>query len=164
MPLVMIKSDARAREKPCLRCGYSLRKIDAMHCPECGLSVWLSLNAHDHLDRSNPEWLRRMAVGLIVMAVAMLPALLAHGLAAKFRYDVSTQRVRMNAIMRQIQEAEEPDIKLLQQYQLARKPIRREDRHVWLELGGGVGFLVLFHVGLLAQPLNEQRFPDKLKG
>ena len=44
MPLVIIKSDRRAREKPCLRCGYSLRRIDSTHCPECGLSVWLSLN------------------------------------------------------------------------------------------------------------------------
>ena len=27
MPLVLIKSDPKAREKPCIRCGYSLRKI-----------------------------------------------------------------------------------------------------------------------------------------
>src|SRR5690242_12457236 len=75
MPLVMIKSDPRAREKPCLRCGHSLRKIDATHCPDCGLSVWLSLNSNDGLDGSRPEWLRRMAVALWVMAPAQLLAL-----------------------------------------------------------------------------------------
>jgi hypothetical protein len=75
MPLIMIKSDPRAREKPCLRCGYSLRKIDATHCPECGLSVWLSLNNNDGLDSSRPEWLRRMATALWAMAAAQLLAL-----------------------------------------------------------------------------------------
>ena len=75
MPLVMIKSDPRAREKPCLRCGYSLRKIDATHCPECGLSVWLSLNNNDGLDSSRPEWLRRMATALWAMAAAQIVAL-----------------------------------------------------------------------------------------
>jgi hypothetical protein len=70
MPLVIIKSDRRAREKPCLRCGYSLRRIDSTHCPECGLSVWLSLNQNDALDWSRPEWLRRMSRGLWIMAAA----------------------------------------------------------------------------------------------
>ena len=70
MPLVIIKSDRRAREKPCLRCGYSLRRIDSTHCPECGLSVWLSLNQNDALDWSRPEWLRRMARGLWIMSAA----------------------------------------------------------------------------------------------
>jgi ribosomal protein S27AE len=45
------QSDARAREKPCLRCGTSLRKnLDDKYCPECGLSVWLSLNLNDTLE------------------------------------------------------------------------------------------------------------------
>jgi hypothetical protein len=70
MPLVLIKSDPKAREKPCLRCGYSLRKImDARNCPECGLSVWVSLNQNDSLDWSRPEWLRQIATGALVMAV-----------------------------------------------------------------------------------------------
>ena len=65
MPLVMIKSDPRAREKPCIRCGYSLRKVtDSIHCPECGLAVWLSLNNNDTLENSNPDWLRRSALAL----------------------------------------------------------------------------------------------------
>src|SRR5512143_277321 len=82
----IIKSDPRAREKPCLRCGYSLRKnLDAKYCPECGLSVWLSLNGNDALDFSNPAWLRRLkwaslmlaasqGVGLVLWAMLKLPA------------------------------------------------------------------------------------------
>src|SRR4051812_9744933 len=78
MPPTMIKSDPRAREKPCIRCGYSLRKVtDSMHCPECGLSVWLSLNPNDTLENSNPAWLRGMAVALLVFAAAGLLALAA---------------------------------------------------------------------------------------
>src|SRR3954447_17612684 len=69
MPVTLVKSDPKAREKPCLRCGYSLRKLlDAKHCPECGLSMWLSLNANDSLDWSNPSWLRRLAFGGIILA------------------------------------------------------------------------------------------------
>src|SRR5207302_7520373 len=64
----IVKSDKRAREKPCLRCGYSLRRIDALHCPECGLSVWRSLNQNDALDWSHPEWLRKLALACFALA------------------------------------------------------------------------------------------------
>jgi hypothetical protein len=78
MHIVMIQSDARSREKPCLRCGYSLRKLaDSRHCPECGLSVWLSLNNNDVLDASNPAWLRRMSLAAWAMAGITTVAILA---------------------------------------------------------------------------------------
>src|SRR5687767_12458971 len=71
MPLILIQTDAKSREKPCLRCGYSLRKIgDARNCPECGLSVWVSLNQNDSLDWSRPEWLRVISLGALIMAGA----------------------------------------------------------------------------------------------
>src|SRR5215210_5353683 len=64
-------NDKRAREKPCLRCGYSLRQIpDARHCPECGLSAWLSLHEGDALDRSNPAWLLRLTFASAMLAIA----------------------------------------------------------------------------------------------
>ena len=81
MPVTMIKSDARAREKPCLRCGYSLRKLlDSKHCPECGLSVWLSLNPNDTLDWSNPEWLKRLSLATWVLAAAQATAFVPYAL------------------------------------------------------------------------------------
>jgi len=64
-------SDPRAREKPCLRCGTSLRKnLDDKYCPQCGLSVWLSLNPNDTLEWSNPPWLRKAAKGATILAIA----------------------------------------------------------------------------------------------
>jgi hypothetical protein len=78
MRVVRVMSDAKAREKPCLRCGYSLRKLlDARYCPECGLSVWLSLNPDDSLDRSSPPWTRRLAMSSWIMAAAQIIGLAA---------------------------------------------------------------------------------------
>ncbi|MGB7159165.1 MAG: hypothetical protein WBD40_13945 [Tepidisphaeraceae bacterium] len=71
MPLVMLKSDPRARLKPCLRCGYSLKNItDSRNCPECGLAIWISLSGNDDLEMSSPEWLRRLATGTALLACA----------------------------------------------------------------------------------------------
>ena len=68
---MLIKSDPRARLKPCLRCGYSLRNVpDARLCPECGLPIWLTLGGNDDLEMSNPQWLRRLAVGSLMLGVA----------------------------------------------------------------------------------------------
>lgn len=76
----IIKSDPRAREKPCLRCGYSLRKLDDIKkCPECGLAIWISLSGNDTFDLSNPAWIRKIKNGCWMMAAAhffALPAVL----------------------------------------------------------------------------------------
>ena len=80
MAMRMLQPDERARLKPCLHCGYSLRhNIDARNCPECGLAVRVSLRDGDALDWSNPAWLRSTAraTGLIVVAhLGLLAALL----------------------------------------------------------------------------------------
>lgn len=69
----IIASNERARSKPCLRCRYSLRFLsDRLHCPECGLPVWISLNGTDALGLSNPDWLRRMAVGCVGLGLSSL--------------------------------------------------------------------------------------------
>ncbi len=83
MYVKQFQSDARAREKPCLRCGTSLRKnLDDKYCPECGLSVWLSLNPNDTLEWSSPPWLRRSAKGAALLALAQPLAFIAYLLAA----------------------------------------------------------------------------------
>jgi hypothetical protein len=73
------RSDPRAREKPCIRCGLSLRKhLDDRYCPDCGLSVWMSLNANDALDYSNANWLRKASRGAWVMSAIQTVALVAY--------------------------------------------------------------------------------------
>jgi len=70
MLVTLVYSDKKAREKPCLRCGRSLRGVvDARHCPECGLAVWLSLGGNDALEWSNPPWLGRLSMvcGMLVL-------------------------------------------------------------------------------------------------
>ncbi|MGA2498972.1 MAG: hypothetical protein ABSH20_14615 [Tepidisphaeraceae bacterium] len=78
MPLTQVLSDARSREKPCIRCGYSLRgNPDARHCPECGLSVWLSLNQNEDLDWSSPAWTASLSLASWIMAAAQVLGMLA---------------------------------------------------------------------------------------
>jgi hypothetical protein len=135
MSLVMIKSDPRAREKPCLRCGYSLRKIESTHCPECGLSVWMSLNQNDMLEWSRPEWLRRMAVGLWIMAGAQVIGLAPYALVTVFAFFPPTK----GAAGRWVEVA------------LASVNVL------------GAAYLISYHAGLFFLTNNERRYPDRLK-
>jgi len=162
--VTIIKSDVRSREKPCLRCGYSLRKIDSTHCPECGLSLWISLNSNNHLDRSSPDWLRRMALGLIVMAIAMLPGVLSYGLVAKQRIEVSQKLLQARKLMEAVQASDDPDPKAYAAALMAHAQARQVSSTPRAELAAGISFLLLYHAGLLALTWNEQRYPDKLKG
>ena len=164
MRVTIIKSDVRSREKPCLRCGYSLRKIDSTHCPECGLSLWISLNSNNHLDRSSPDWLRRMALGLIVMTIAMLPGVVSYGLAAKHRIEVSQKLLHARKLMEAVQASDVPDPKTYAAALVAHAQARQISSTPWAELAAGISFLLLYHAGLLALTWNEQRYPDKLKG
>lgn len=99
MRVHIVTSDARAREKPCLRCGLSLRKhLDDRHCPRCGLSVWLSLNANDALDGSNPAWLRRLSSAFWMMAFTQWMPLVALVLILLPRAENSSQRYALAAL------------------------------------------------------------------
>jgi hypothetical protein len=153
MPLVMIKSDKRAREKPCLRCGYSLRRLgDATHCPECGLSVWLSLNQNDNLDMSNPDWLRRMAVGLWLMAIGSLLGL------AGYVPQVLHQVAHFNWTMEQ-DRLEELDP---EGYVPSGPPPQMTPGTQRLVAATGWVYLATYFPGLLLATWQERRYPDRL--
>jgi hypothetical protein len=160
MPLVMIKSDVRAREKPCLKCGYSLRKIDSNHCPECGLSVWLSLNQNDTLDMSNPEWLRRMARGLWVLAVASVLAVIACAPASLQTFRTMQYRQRLHQAML---EAADDDAKWATIVRSITRP-KPDYQVVRLTALVGAAALVAYEAGLLILTSNENRYPDRLAG
>jgi hypothetical protein len=134
MPVTIIKSDKRAREKPCLRCEYSLRKIDSTHCPECGLSVWLSLSNNDSLEWSRADWLRRMTLGLMIMTLAqgfgMVPYALL--LVAMFGGQASSGAAYFGWV---------------------------SVAKVCAAL-----YLVAYHIGLFIVTGSERRYPDRLKG
>ena len=66
MPFEMMRPERRARLKPCLRCGYSLRhNNESRNCPECGLAVRISRGGDDTLEMSDPAWLRRQQLAVL---------------------------------------------------------------------------------------------------
>jgi hypothetical protein len=163
MPLVMIKSDPRSREKPCLRCGYSLRKItDSNHCPECGLSLWLSLNQNDTLEMSNPDWLRRMALALWIMAGANLIALIA-------LCPLSLQVVRTTMFQQQrahiIREAMvSGDPTVIAPKMRALRPHYLDETLINAAILAAAAAFVLSNVGMVLLSSEEGRYPDQLAG
>ena len=157
----MIKSDPRAREKPCIRCGYSLRKItDSNYCPECGLSVWLSLNQNDTLEMSNPEWLRRIAWGLLVLAVASVLATAAFAPASVQAFRVMQYRNRMSQIFREIGPGDSRA--LIAALQAIPSPYPNLSLVRGIQFAGAAA-LVLYLGGLVMATSNENRYPDRLK-
>lgn len=163
MPVIMIKGDARAREKPCLRCGYSLRKVDATHCPECGLSVWLSLNQNDTLDWSNPAWLRGMVAGLWVMVAAQAPAIVAFALmlvqwVPAMRYQQEYERVQ-----REVEMAGDDNAAMAAAIvSLPPQPPPPEPALRRTAILLAAGYLVAYHAGLFLLVRPERRYPDRL--
>lgn len=78
--MLQVMSDPIARLKPCLRCRMSLKgHLDDKYCPQCGLSVWLSLNAGDSLGASNPPWLKKTSLACIVLAITHILGVFALG-------------------------------------------------------------------------------------
>jgi len=158
----MIKSDPRAREKPCIRCGYSLRKItDSTHCPECGLSVWLSLNQNDTLEMSNPEWLRRMAWGLLILAVASMLATAAYVPATSQAFRQMQYRQRVHQVLREFDSDDEQGSMVKKLLSIPHPQSNQNVMHFCAGLGGFA--LVVYQVGLIILTSNEQRYPDRLK-
>jgi hypothetical protein len=161
MPLVMIKSDARAREKPCIRCGYSLRKIDSTHCPECGLSVWLSLNQNDSLEWSSASWLRRMVRGLWLMAGAQVLAMAAYGLVLMQKVPEMQYHQRQEQAAESLEMTDDPAKVAATMATLGPPPL---PNYVFQRTAIilGAGYLLLYHAGMLLLVWNEKRYPDRL--
>ena len=162
MPLVVIKTDPRAREKPCIRCGYSLRKVtDSPHCPECGLSVWLSLNNNDALDASNPAWLRGMAVALCVIAASGLLAFAALLPATADAYRVMQYRQDRMRALRQAAKLSDDDPNKWTAIMAVRPPRPNYDLLRISEILGAAA-LGASLAGLFALTAREGRYPDDL--
>lgn len=60
----------------CVCCGYNLRGLHQNGaCPECATPIGRSIRG-DFLRFAEPEWVRRVAVGVLMLAVALIVALL----------------------------------------------------------------------------------------
>src|SRR5687767_5429673 len=70
--MTAIAEDIIASDIPCRRCGYNLRGLsEAGLCPECGTAVGLSIKG-DLLRYADPQWLRRVQVGLWLMFAGVI--------------------------------------------------------------------------------------------
>jgi hypothetical protein len=177
-----VVSDARAREKPCLRCGLSLRKhLDDRHCPHCGLSVWMSLNANDSLDYSNADWLRKASRGAWAMAAIQVVAFLAYltllfGVASSFFGTIKQAQSIMTGPARRGAPASQPATTTTTSA-VAQNDLDEPDESdafgaAWdaaarVPLGiattlAGIYF-VLEAGGLVLLTPHEQRYPDRYK-
>jgi hypothetical protein len=163
-------SDPRAREKPCLRCGTSLRKnLDDKYCPQCGLSVWLSLNPNDTLEWSNPPWLRKSAKGATILAIAQPLAFVAYLLVAlgafvsaftadpDFAIDSGLHDAELATASTQPAEM----ARLTQQWQEAYANATSIPVAIGI-VAAGVYFLINA-AGLVLLTSHEERYPDRMK-
>lgn len=162
MSLTIIKADRRAREKPCIRCGYSLRKVtDSPRCPECGLAVWLSLNNNDTLDNSNPEWLRRSALACWLLAAACFVACAASLSQAKYNFDTMRYLQQRNLLLRQFKN----DGSGMQPYYVFLRTTPRPTPNLPLLRAArlvALGAFAATFAGLFLLTTREGRYPDKL--
>jgi hypothetical protein len=161
--------------------------LDARWCPDCGLSVWMSLNSNDGFENSRPAWLRRTAVSLWLLAAMQLVALGAYGTAMLgYRFPYLLAEVRstfvtpggggVNAADREGDE--DADAEQLMEQELD----RIYQRYPWLakwaggpRRGHGQSIPVAVAATLLGVYFagngaalwlvtgNERRYPDKLR-
>lgn len=175
-------SDARAREKPCVRCGLSLRKhLDERHCPQCGLSVWMTLNGNDALDYSKPDWLRQAARGMAVMAAIQVLAYAAYflaiaGMAAPLFPEsrhahrtpgrsADVARVTENRLIDRDGDTAEavPGDRWIDADDSSDAPAEPFSAATTLALVVGGVYFVLEAGGLVLMTVHEQRFPDRAR-
>lgn len=166
-----IQSDPRAREKPCLRCCTSLRAhLDDRYCPECGLSVWLSLNSNDALDSSRPSWLRaaaRASWGLaFIQPLALIAWLMVFvgsmsAVISDFRIEAGLddeQLVSRTTTRPATQQA----VGLPQGFPEHTVEPTSALGYAGLAVGGV--YFILNAIGLFALTVEERRYPDKQRG
>lgn len=78
--------DAVLADLACVRCGYNLKSLrEDGKCPECGISIDSSTRGH-FLYRSNPKWVRGLAIGcwIISLSTALVTAAIFVGFALLF--------------------------------------------------------------------------------
>jgi hypothetical protein len=67
LPAPDLAASVVAIDQECMQCGYNLRGLSATgRCPECGQFVHQSMRG-DLLRYANPEWLRKIKLGLNLM-------------------------------------------------------------------------------------------------
>ena len=70
-----VPAPALAEDVPCVGCGYNLRGLDPSgRCPECGMSLHISIVRHRKRRRPppppDPAWARQVAEGAVLSLVA----------------------------------------------------------------------------------------------
>lgn len=156
----LVKSDARAREKPCLRCGYSLRQnFDARHCPECGLSVWLSLNPNDALTASNPEWLTSSVRGAWIVAAGQVLSIGAFAMVAMVWFSTWVTTFRIMSGLYDPEMAGPTTMPGTWVTSVPTTPSHTLSAGGWM----GAAYLVINAIGLLMLTTEEGRYPDRTR-
>jgi hypothetical protein len=128
--------------------------------------VWLSLNQNDTLDMSNPEWLRRMALGVWILAVASVVAVVAFAPASLQMFRTMEYRQRLHQAIREAEQmGDDADAtaKWVAAFQSIPRP-QPDYRVVRISLLVGAAALVAYQAGMVILTSNENRYPDRLAG